>query len=107
MVTRHGLITSVAVRSSRAGATVLVSVNDAGTLTAAHRKLSLGRPGTVAIPVHLSSAQLRALRIKHQVALRLALRFVPRGGAPKTTSVVVSLRAAPATTGHIAAIRIR
>jgi PKD repeat protein len=106
-VTRHGLITDVAVRSSRAGATVLVSVNDAGTLTAAHRKLSLNRPGTAAIPVRLSRAQIRALRAKHQVDLRLALRFVPRGGAPKTTSVVVSLRPAPATSGHVAAILIR
>jgi hypothetical protein len=85
----------------------LVAVNDAGTLTTAHRKLSIKRAGTAAIPIHLTPAQLRVLHQRHQVDLALTLRFAPRGGASKATRVVVSLRPAAPATGHFAAILIR
>jgi hypothetical protein len=95
------------VRPARGGATVLVAVSDAGTLTAAHRKVSIKGAGTAEIRIHLTPAQLRVLHQRHQVDLPLAFRFVPRGGAPRTTHVVVSLRPAAPATGDLAAILIR
>jgi hypothetical protein len=95
------------VRTARAGGTVLVSVDLPGTVIAGRHVVHLRRPGTAAIPVKLTSAQLHAVRHGTRLRVRVALSFVPaRGTRVKLTAVIV-FRSAPATRGHIAAALAR
>ncbi len=106
-VTRHGAVTGIDARATRAGATMLVSVNSAGTLTVKRRTLSIKGPGTAGVPIHLTASQLRSLRLRRPLNIRVSLRFAPRGGAARTTSVTISLQPSPTATGYLAAVRGR
>lgn len=101
-VAAAGRITKVAVKPSRGGATVAVTVSSAGTLTSGRRVFHLKRAGTVKLVIALSRAQLHTVQVKRQLKVRVPLRFAPLLGPLATTSAVIAFHPAGAS-GHLAA----
>jgi chitodextrinase len=89
-VALSGRIVHTWFRPSRRGATLLVSVNSAGTLRAGRRTVQMARAGTARIPITLTAAQRRTVLQTHHLDVRLAVRFVPFAGpqAARVVSVV-------------------
>jgi hypothetical protein len=89
-LTVAGRITKVGIKSPRRGATVSVTVSSAGTLTVGRRVFHLKRAGTVNVALSLTASQLRTIMAKHQLKVRLPLRFAPVLGPVATTSAVIA-----------------
>jgi PKD repeat protein len=101
-VALRGRITRMAVRTGRAGATMLISVNSAGTLTVGHRRFHLRRAATARVPIALTAAQRRAVSSAHHLKLRIAVRFAPSAGPLAAEVASVTLRGS--AIGHLAAV---
>jgi hypothetical protein len=89
-----GRITKVVVKPTRGGATVSVSVSTAGTLTVGRRVFHLKRASTVKVVIALTRAQLHTVKVKHQLKVRVPLRFAPKVGPVVTTSAVITFHPA-------------
>jgi PKD repeat protein len=99
-----GRITSVKVKTGRSGATMLVSVSSAGTLTAGRKTYRVRAAGTVKVPIKLTPAQLRTVALSHRLTVRLALRFVPSAGPQGARSASVTFHSPRSGNGPLAAV---
>jgi hypothetical protein len=67
----------------------------------------IARSGPARVPIRLTPAQLRAVRLGRRLRVRVEMRFLPARGPLASTSAVVAFGRARAARGHIAAALAR
>jgi PKD repeat protein len=83
-------ITKTSVRHKRSkGATLLVTTNAPGKVSAAHKSGRLMAPGTVSLKFKLSTSQLRTLASKGKLTIKVKITFSPTAGSPSTTTLTI------------------
>ncbi len=78
-------ITRIQLRANATGATLVISVNSAGILSAGHTSIWIRHRGSVRLQLRLITAQLQQLHRGASVTVRLTLRFAPRLGPSSRT----------------------
>lgn len=78
-------ITRIQLRANATGATLVISVNSAGVLSAGHTSIWIRHRGSVRLQLRLITAQLQQLHRGASVTVRLTLRFAPRLGPSSRT----------------------
>jgi PKD repeat protein len=96
-----GRITRLSLRAGAGGATLLISVNAPGVVSAGHRSVRIRRSGIVRLPVALNPAQMQRLASNQAVSIHLRLRFAPWRGPSMRLPVTITFRAPPVPNGRL------
>jgi chitodextrinase len=94
-----GRITGLSLQAAVHGATLVVSVNSGGVVSAGRRSIRVRHRGLVRLQIQLSSAQLQQLNGSGSLTIHLALRFAPRVGPASRKRLTIVFRL-PAANGH-------